>query len=121
MRCPSLDLWTVVILSTMMLLGALKPCVWLGTKGIRKSGMSTVAVASGAVGHGDHVTCNAPSAQRKRTSNVARPKILRPPDFAPMTTTPVRVAGFSDLIRPLNSMSAPAAADTTAGADSRTA
>ena len=60
-------------------------------------------------------------AQRKRTSNVARPKILRPSDFAATTTTPVRVAGSSDLIRPLNSMSAPSVADTIAGADSRTA
>lgn len=59
--------------------------------------------------------------QRKRTSNVARPKILRPSDFAPTTTTPVRVSGFNDLTRPLNSMSVPAAADTTAGADNRTA
>lgn len=44
---------------------------------------------------------------RKRTFNVARPKIFRPPDFAATMTTPVRVAGSSDLIRPLYSMSAP--------------
>ena len=56
-----------------------------------------------------------PPAQRKRTFNVARPKILRPSDFAPTRTTPVRVAGSSDLIRPLNSMSAPSSADTIAG------
>jgi hypothetical protein len=59
--------------------------------------------------------------QRKRTSNVARPKIFRPPDFAATMTTPVRVAGSSDLIRPLYSMSAPSVADTIAGWDSRTA
>ena len=52
------------------------------------------------------------SGQRKRTFNVARPKILRPSDFAPTMTTPVRVSGSSDLIRPLNSMSAPPAAGT---------
>ena len=61
------------------------------------------------------------SGQRKRTSNVARPKIFLPSDFAPTMTTPVRVSGSSDLIRPLNSMSAPSVADTIAGADSRTA
>jgi hypothetical protein len=59
--------------------------------------------------------------QRKRTFNVARPKIFRPPHFAATMTTPVRVAGSIDLIRPLYSMSAPSVADTIAGADSRTA
>src|ERR1700761_522241 len=59
--------------------------------------------------------------QRKRTFNVARPKIFRPPDFAPTMTTPLRVAGSNDLIFPLNSMSAPSAADTIAGAESRIA
>ena len=53
--------------------------------------------------------------------NVARPKIFRPSDFAATMTTPVRVSGSSDLIRPLYSMSAPSAADTIAGWDSRTA
>jgi hypothetical protein len=62
-----------------------------------------------------------PPGQRKRTFNVARPKIFRPPDFAATMTTPVRVAGSSDLIRPLNSMSVPSVADTIAGWDSRTA
>src|SRR6476620_5231766 len=62
-----------------------------------------------------------PPGQRKRTFNVARPKIFRPADFAPTTTTPVRVSGSSDLIRPLNSMSAPSVADTIAGEDSRIA
>src|SRR5215212_8441984 len=61
-----------------------------------------------------------PSAQRKRTSTVAKPKIFRPADFAATSTTPVRVVGSSDLTRPLNSMSAPSAADTIAGEDSRT-
>ena len=64
---------------------------------------------------------SAAAAQRKRTSNVARPKIFRPADFAATITTPERVAGSNDLIRPLNSMSAPSVADTIAGADSRTA
>ena len=59
--------------------------------------------------------------QRKRTVNVARPKIFRPLDFAATMTTPVRVSGSKDLTRPLNSMSAPSLADTIAGADSRTA
>src|SRR5436309_9735138 len=59
--------------------------------------------------------------QRKRTFNVARPKILRPSDLAPTMTTPVRVAASSDLIRPLNSMSQPSFDDTIAGADNRTA
>jgi hypothetical protein len=62
-----------------------------------------------------------PPGQRKRMFNVARPKIFRPPDFAATMTTPVRVAGSSDLIRPLYSMSAPSVADTIAGWDSRTA
>ena len=47
MRCPSLDLWTVVILSIMMLLAAVKPLVWLGCNGIRSSGVSALAVVSG--------------------------------------------------------------------------
>src|SRR6185436_2694461 len=59
--------------------------------------------------------------QRKRMFSVARPKIFRPSDFAATMTTPERVAGSSDLIRPLNSMSAPSVADTIAGWDSRTA
>ena len=59
--------------------------------------------------------------QRKRTFKLARPKIFRPPDFAATMTAPERVAGSSDLTRPLNSMSAPSVADTIAGADSRTA
>lgn len=59
--------------------------------------------------------------QRKRTFTVAKPKIFRPSDFAAMMTTPLRVAGSSDLIRPLNSISQPSAADTIAGADSLTA
>ena len=62
-----------------------------------------------------------PQGQRKRTFNVARPKIFRPLDFAPTRMTPVRVSGSNDLTRPLNSMSAPSLADTIAGADSRTA
>lgn len=75
-----------------------------------RSGSSSTDAATGA-GRG----------QRKRTFNVARPKIFRPPDFAATMTTPVRVAGSSDLMRPLYSMSAPLVADTIAGWDSRTA
>lgn len=63
----------------------------------------------------------AAQAQLKRTFIVARPKIFRPSDFAATMTTPLRVVGSNDLIRPLNSMSAPSLADTIAGADSRTA
>ena len=59
--------------------------------------------------------------QRKRTSKVARPKIFLPSDFALTRITLVRVSGSSDLTFPLNSMSAPSLAGTTAGADSRTA
>src|SRR5882757_3676003 len=73
------------------------------------------------VGSHRNVTGVGASSQRKQTFNVARPKIFRSPDFAATITTPLRVAGSSDLIRPLNSMSAPSAADTIAGADSRTA
>jgi hypothetical protein len=58
--------------------------------------------------------------QRNRTSNVAIPKIFLPADFAETMTTPLRVAGSRDLIRPLNSMSVPSAAETIAGADNRT-
>ena len=54
-------------------------------------------------------------------SSVASPKILRPSDFAPTMTTPLRVSGSSDLIRPLNSMSQPSVAETIAGCDNRTA
>ncbi len=63
----------------------------------------------------------APSRQRKRTFSDAKPKIFRPPDFAPTRTTPVRVAGSSDLILPLNSISQPSLAETIAGAESLTA
>lgn len=61
------------------------------------------------------------SLQRKRMFNVARPKIFRPLDLAATRMTPERVSGSKDLIRPVNSMSAPSAADTIAGWDSRTA
>ena len=61
------------------------------------------------------------AAQRKRISIVARPKIFLPADLAPTMITPLRVAGSRDLIRPLNSMSAPSAVETIAGADSRIA
>lgn len=74
-----------------------------------------------AIEHARSHVWDDPSVQRKRTSSVASPKILRPSDFAATSTTPVRVSGSSDLTLPLNSMSAPSAADTTDGADSRTA
>ncbi|AAK47607.1 hypothetical protein K60_033000 [Mycobacterium tuberculosis variant bovis BCG str. Korea 1168P] len=51
-----------------------------------------------------------PPGQRKRTFNVAWPKVFRPPVIAATVTTPVGVAGSSDLIRPLYSMSAPSVA-----------
>ena len=61
------------------------------------------------------------ASQRKRTTNVAMPKIFLPLDFAATITTPERVSGSNDLILPVNSISQPSLADTIAGADSRTA
>lgn len=49
----------------------------------------------------------------RRTSMVARPKILRPADFAVRTTVAVLVSGSIDLIRPVNSTSPAETAPTT--------
>src|SRR3984885_13596895 len=62
-----------------------------------------------------------PAAQRKRTPNVAMPKIFLPLDFAATITTPERVSRSNDLTLPVNSISQPSLADTIAGADRRTA
>lgn len=81
------------------------------------------AVSGSANGRMCTGTCRvvARRAQRKRTFIVARPKIFLPCDFAATAMTPERAAGSSDLMSPLNSMSAPSLAGTIAGADSRTA
>ncbi len=73
-------------------------------------------------GHREDQRASRTAARRQLNwmSSVARPKIFLPADFAVTMTTPVRVSGSSDLIRPPNSMSAPSADDTIAGADSRT-
>ena len=44
------------------------------------------------------ITCH--ECQRNRMSSVASPKILRPSDFAPTMTTPLRVPGSSDFDPP---------------------